>query len=107
MSIDYDRLRELLDEAPTGPWLCEKDEYEFVIGTEDFGIITEVNNEVDGQLIALAPALAHELLRLLGVVEKFDNWLRLSARNTATPAVKNAYLDAQYVLTELLEGGSE
>ena len=51
--------------------------------------------------------LTAENEHLRGVVEKFDRWLRLSARNTATPAVKNAYLDAQYILTELLEGGAE
>ena len=47
--------------------------------------------------------LTAENEHLRGVVEKFDSWLRLSARNTATSAVKNAYLDAQYILTELLE----
>lgn len=52
--------RELRDGTVPGPWLCDKDgdEYEFVIGTEDFGIITEVDRESDGRLIAAAPALA-------------------------------------------------
>lgn len=66
MSIDYDRLRALRDEATPGPWLCEKEEneYEVYVGTADFGVITEAVNETDGHLIALAPAMARELLRL-------------------------------------------
>lgn len=52
--------------------------------------------------------LADENKRLRGVVKKFDSWLTLSARNAfTTPATKNAYLDAQYVLTELLEGSTK
>lgn len=56
-----EQARELLDGTVPGPWLCDKDgdEYEFLIGTEDFGIITEANSEADGRLIAAAPALAH------------------------------------------------
>lgn len=58
--ITPQQAQELLDGTVPGPWLCEKDgdEHEFVIGTEDFGIITEVNRESDGRLIAAAPALA-------------------------------------------------
>lgn len=52
--------------------------------------------------------LTTENERLRGVVEKFDSWLTVSAGNAfTTPAAKNAYLDAQYILTELLKGGSE
>lgn len=64
--ITPDHAQELLDGTVPGPWLCEKDgdEYEFVIGTEDFGIITEVNRESDGRLIAAAPALAEQIANM-------------------------------------------
>ena len=59
-------------------------------------------------LRAHAEPMARELLHLYSVVGRFDSWLTVSARNTfTTPATKNAYLDAQYILTELLEGTTE
>lgn len=59
-----EEARVLLDGTVPGPWLCDKDEDEFVIGTEDFGIITEVDSESDGRLIAAAPALAELVANL-------------------------------------------
>lgn len=118
MTIDYDRLRELADEHTPGPWvrhpdqpraLCNLDT-KFLVHHEmvkNRGMEPSAEDEANTELIALAPDMARELLHLLGVVKKFDNWLRLSARNATTPAVKNAYLDAQFILTELLEGTTE
>ena len=61
-----EEARALLDGTVPGPWLCERDgdEYEFVIGTGDFGIITEAGNESDGRLIAAAPALAEQIANM-------------------------------------------
>lgn len=51
--------------------------------------------------------LTAENEHLRGVVEKFDNWLTVSARNATTTATKNVYLDAQFIFTKLLEGTTE
>ena len=123
MSIDYDRLRELADTARPGPWEVKAEETstcgdlieglaawieadnELVFGR---GMEMEEDEDLTNlALAALAPDMARELLRLRGVVEKFDNWLTVSAKNATTPATKNMCLDAQYVLTKLLEGDTE
>lgn len=115
MSIDYDRLRELADEHTPGPWLCERDgdEYEFVIGTEDFGIITEADNEVDGQLIALAPDMARELLRLRReLTDLRDEYARIATVCNCTddPVGKTqagTLQSASMRLSEILDGDTE
>lgn len=120
---DYDRLRELADTARPGPWEVKAEETstcgdlieglaawieadnELVFGR---GMEIEEDEELTNlALAALAPDMARELLRLRGVVEKFDNWLTVSAKNATTSATKNMCLDAQYVLTKLLEGDTE
>lgn len=109
MSIDYDRLRELLDETPPGPWLCERDgdEYEFVIGTADFGIITEVDNETDGRLIALAPDLAAELLRLRDGVEQMVYQLDPTQLRKDAISHVNVRYNLARKLDHLLKGDTE
>ena len=64
--VTPDKARELLDGTVPGPWLYEKDgdEYEYLIGTGDFGIITEAGTESDARLIAAAYALAHLVANL-------------------------------------------
>lgn len=81
MSIDYDRLKALLDETPPGPWEVEEfdEQYagcppctEFYLGSDGFqNIATAETTEryydqarVNFELIALAPDIARELLRL-------------------------------------------
>lgn len=87
MSIDYDRLRELRDEATPGPWeFREEQEWEHVAGPEYPPMLTRVEHTVEGnggeplfgnsndavleerpgnlRLAALAPDMARELLRL-------------------------------------------
>lgn len=117
MSVDYDRLRKLVDEHTPGPWeqaprgqignRALRMIVAFVGGDESGEEIGDSTLEADRELIALAPDLVRELLHLLGVVERFDSWLTVSAKNATTPGAKNIYLDAQYVLTELLEGDTE
>ena len=87
MSIDYDRLRELLDKSTPGPWeFHEEQEWEHVAGPQYPPMLTRVEHTVEGQrrghlfgnfndavleehpgnlrLAALAPDMARELLRL-------------------------------------------
>lgn len=93
MSIDYDRLRELLDKAAPGPWEFHEDqEWEHVAGPEYPPMLTRVEHTVEGsdgeqlfgqfnstvleecpgnlRLAALAPDMARELLRLRNGIER-------------------------------------
>ena len=86
MSINYDRLRELLDKAPPGPWEVKAEETsacgdlieglaawieadnERVFGC---GMEIEEDEELTNlALAALAPDLARELLRLRDEIER-------------------------------------
>ena len=81
MSIDYDRLRELLDEVSPGPWEVETFEEhpadcpevtKLHLNSDDMQniAVAEATNWYYGQadsnfrLMALAPVMARELLRL-------------------------------------------
>ena len=75
MSIDYDRLQELADEHTPGPWvrhpdqpraLCNLDT-KFLVHHEmvtNRGMMTSAEDMANTELIALAPDMARELLRL-------------------------------------------
>ena len=74
MSIDYDRLRELANEHTPGPWeqatrgQIGNRELRTIValvgGDESGEQIGDCSLEADRELIALAPDMAHELLRL-------------------------------------------
>ena len=74
MSFDYDRLRELADEHTPGPWeqatrgQIGNHELRMIValvgGDESGEQIGDSNLEADRELIALAPDMARELLRL-------------------------------------------
>lgn len=74
MSFDYDRLRELADEHTPGPWeqatrgKIGNRELRTIValvgGDESGEQIGDSNLEADRELIALAPDMARELLRL-------------------------------------------
>ncbi|MDK8242137.1 hypothetical protein [Corynebacterium coyleae] len=75
MSFDYDRLKELADEHTPGPWvrhpdqpraLCNLDT-KFLVHHEmvtSRGMVTSAEDMANTELIALAPVMARELLRL-------------------------------------------
>lgn len=75
MTIDYDRLRELADEHTPGPWvrhpdqpraLCNLDT-KFLVHHEmvtNRGMEPSAEDVANTELIALAPDMARELLRL-------------------------------------------
>lgn len=62
--ITPERAHELLAGTVPGPWLCEGDGAMHLIGTEDFGLIVEADNENDGRLIAAAPDLAETIAKM-------------------------------------------
>lgn len=74
MSIDYDRLQKILERATPGPWTVEDDGYDIIVGDEEghslgWGDQVRFKFEAGDQthdpaLVALAPDLARELLRL-------------------------------------------
>ena len=66
MSIDYDRLRELSEYASPGPW--RTDEHPYMDGQSVYNADgTRIAQHLSGnnaELVALAPDMARELLRL-------------------------------------------
>ena len=66
MTIDYNRLRELADYSTPGPW--RTDEHQYMYGQSVYGAEGgEVAQHLSGnnaELVALAPDMARELLRL-------------------------------------------
>ena len=126
MSIDYDRLRELLDEATPGPWeqatrgQIGNRELRMVVavvgGDESGEQIGDSALEADRELVALAPSMARELLRLRDGVERYRDagkaLVRANLRNwdesgcaSCTPLAN--LIDITNRLTDLLEGGEE
>lgn len=136
MSIDYDRLRELLDAATPGPWeFHEEQEWEHVAGPEYPPMLTYVEHTVesnDGEplfgnsndpvleerpgnlrLAALAPDMAAELLRLQdGIEAQRDTCARAatlcrSSNDPGAPAVASNLESVARALTRLLNGDTE
>lgn len=130
MSIDYDRLRELLDKAAPGPWEFHEDqEWEHVAGPEYPPMLTRVEHTVEGsdgeqlfgqfnstvleerpgslRLAALAPELARELLRLRDGVKQVADDLGENAEYAPNIPRQEAYLEAEQRLTDLLNGDTE
>ena len=75
MTIDYDRLREMSNNASPSPWTVKDDDYGEVIVANESGhdmtwgdqVRFEMyagDKNVDPHLVALAPDMAKELLRL-------------------------------------------
>lgn len=89
MSVDYERLQELLDEAAPGPW--EADD------AARCGCCTHVKAPTalvctadtdDAPLIALAPDMARELLRLHDGVKALAGEKRALAKQLCNPRME-------------------
>lgn len=130
MSIDYDRLGELLDKATPGPWeFHEEQEWEHVAGPEYPPMLIHVEHTVKGndgghlfgnfndavleehpdnlRLAALAPDMARELLRLRHGVKQVADDLGENAEYAPNVPRREAYLEAEQRLTHLLNGDTE
>ena len=129
MSIDYDRLRELREEATPGPWerhpeqpraLCNL-ETKFLVHHEmvkSRGMEPSAEDVANTELIALAPDMARELLRLHDGMGELVDSKRLAAELMSKRANTNWRYDAErYIadavdemcdnLTDLLNGDQE
>lgn len=122
MSIDYNRLRELRDGATPGPWTVGIDEDwnevtianergRYRIGGDQVRFEMEAGNfEFDPHLVALAPDLARELLRLRDGVEFVRDELQEGAEMLKEDGQRGyaAYVRSHaHTLTDLLEGDTE
>lgn len=66
MSIDYDRLRALAEYSTPGPWRTDEHPYmdgQSVYEAEGFEVAQHLSG-FNAELVALAPDMARELLRL-------------------------------------------
>ena len=117
MTIDYDRLRELAGKAGPGPWTVEINDWDEVIVANDSGhamswgeqVRFEMkggNRNVEPHLIALAPDMARELLRLRDeltdlrdTIYAHADLLRGESRQVAT--------DYAYRVSRILNGDTE
>lgn len=125
MSIDYDLLEEQLH-TTTGqghsraPWQVgteDKDGY-FDVRDTDYNVVAWRMTRKEAKLVALAPDMARELLRLRGGVEQLVESERDAAELMRKRANTNWRYDAErYIadavdemcdtLTDLLEGDTE
>ena len=85
---DMDAIRELLEQATPGPWTVEEDDWEEIIVANDEGHrmvwgdqvrfeFEAGNPKADPQLVALAPELAADWLRMREALEKQLNGINL------------------------------
>ena len=123
MTIDYDRLRELADEHTPGPWeqatrgQIGNRELRMIValvgGDESGEQIGDSNLEADRELIALAPDMARELLRLRDGVQDIRGTCHLAYKFTTqgdTPehkAVGENLKEVVNLLDHLLDGDTE
>lgn len=123
-SIDYDRLRELLDEISPGPWEVETFEEhpadcpevtKLHLNSGDMQniAVAEATNWYYGQadsnftLMALAPDMARELLRLRDGVKQVADDLGEKAEYAPNIPRQSAYTEAESAINELLNGDTE
>lgn len=124
MSIDYALLRELADKASPGPWTAKRDEWDEVIVANESGHAMSWGEQVrfemeagdinaDPHLVALAPDMARELLRLRDEIAATRD--RVADELERTPAELQAaritlYTERDHFLAfcnDLLEGDIE
>lgn len=120
MSIDYDRLRKLADEHTPGPWeqairgqignRALRMIVAFVGGDESGEEIGDSTLEADRELIALAPDMARELLRLRDGIEVIRDYCAgvttvcRSSGNPDAPAIARELGAVDRTLADLLNG---
>lgn len=120
MIIDYDRLKELADKAGPGPWTVKEDWDEVIVANESGHAMSwgeQVRFKMEGgdknvepHLIALAPDMARELLRLrdgIKVIRDYCSGVARSARSAGIHTVANEMYAEAKALTDLLEGETE
>ena len=99
MSIDYDRLRKHLDKSSPGPWYATQDDWgDIIIGNEEghsmgWGDQVRFKFEAgdkthDPALVALAPDMARELLRLRDGIKTLADEKRALAERLCDPRVE-------------------
>lgn len=120
MKIDYDRLKELADKAGPGPWTVKEDWDEVIVANESGHAMSwgeQVRFKMEGgskhvepHLIALAPDMAQELLRLREGIEVIRDYCASVGRNARVEGIhtiaNEMYANAR-ALTDLLNGDSE
>lgn len=121
MSIDCDRLKELADKAGPGPWTVEINDWDEVIVANESGhamswgeqVRFEMkggNRNVEPHLIALAPDMARELLRLRDGIEAIRDYcagvttVRRSSGDPAMAVVARELGAVDRALADLLNG---
>ena len=118
MTIDYDRLRELADEHTPGPWARHPDQpralcnlgTKFLVHHEmvkNRGMEPSAEDVANTELIALAPDMARELLRLRDGLTELANEFGAKAEVAPNIPRKVAFIEANHALTYLLEGDTE
>lgn len=100
MSIDYDRLQKILERATPGPWTVEDDGYDIIVGDEEghsLGWGDQVrfkfeagDHKHDPALVALAPDLAAEVIRLREGLVRLQRDMRHQPHQYLATGVANA-----------------
>lgn len=115
MSIDYDRLRALAEYSTPGPWRTDEHPYmdgQSVYEAEGFEVAQHLSG-FNAELVALAPDLARELLRLRDGVQYIRGTCDLAyffSTLLDTPehkAVGANLKEVRNLLDRLLEGDTE
>lgn len=121
MSIDYDRLRELVDAATPGPWERHPDQpralcnlnTNFLVHHEmvkNRGMEPSAEDVANTELIALAPDMARELVRLRDGVEVMRDRCATLAKSGEAAGIHTLAREMDInakALTGLLNGDTE
>ena len=121
MSIDYDRLKELTDKHTPGPWvrhpdqpraLCNLDT-KFLVHHEmvkNRGMDPSAEDVANTELIALAPDMARELLRLRRELTDLRNLMHTNAghlRKDGHAIAADHTENHAYRLDRIIQGDTE
>lgn len=100
MSIDYDRLQKILKRTTPGPWTVEDDGYDIIVADDEghrlgWGEQVRFKFEAGDQthdpaLVALAPDLAAEVIRLREGLVRLQRDMRHQPHQYLATEVANA-----------------